>query len=113
MLRSFQKLLVFLFMLIRAATLLFAVGYALPSHSAASEHIPNPSSEQVNHAITLATDYLVRACGPDGKFVYKVDVYSGASTLPRRSFFGIMKAHGIVRWKMTIAAAARTRHRIL
>ncbi len=36
-----------------------------------------PSVTDVNHAIALARSYLERACGPDGKFVYKVDIGSG------------------------------------
>jgi hypothetical protein len=36
-----------------------------------------PPSAEVNHAISLATGYLERACGPDGKFAYQVDIRSG------------------------------------
>jgi hypothetical protein len=36
-----------------------------------------PSPEAVRRAITLAAGYLERACGPDGKFVYKVNLASG------------------------------------
>lgn len=38
---------------------------------------PVPSPAEVSHAITLAAGYLERSCGPDGKFVYKVDTGSG------------------------------------
>jgi hypothetical protein len=63
--------------------LLLAVG---PVHSesaelgvqpAAAGDLLNPSPAQVSHAIELAAGYLERACGPDGKFVYKVDIGSG------------------------------------
>ena len=36
-----------------------------------------PSPAEVSHAIALAGGYLERACGPDGKFAYKVDIGSG------------------------------------
>jgi hypothetical protein len=36
-----------------------------------------PSPKEVSKAIALATGYLERACGPDGKFAYKVDIGSG------------------------------------
>jgi hypothetical protein len=35
------------------------------------------SPADVSHAIGLATGYLERACGPDGKFAYEVDIGSG------------------------------------
>jgi hypothetical protein len=38
---------------------------------------PTPSSAEVSRAIALAVGYLERACGPDGKFAYKVDIGSG------------------------------------
>lgn len=37
----------------------------------------SPSPVEINHAIELATSYLERACGPDGKFVYQVNIASG------------------------------------
>jgi hypothetical protein len=39
------------------------------------ESVPSPA--EVSRAITLAASYLERACGPDGKFAYKVDAGSG------------------------------------
>jgi hypothetical protein len=36
-----------------------------------------PSPAKVSHAIDLAAGYLERACGPDGRFAYKVDIGSG------------------------------------
>jgi hypothetical protein len=36
-----------------------------------------PSPAEVDRAISLAGGYLERACGPDGKFVYKIDTGSG------------------------------------
>jgi hypothetical protein len=37
----------------------------------------SPSPAEVSRAINLAARYLERACGPDGKFAYKVDIVSG------------------------------------
>jgi len=36
-----------------------------------------PSSAEIDRAITLATNYLKHACGPDGRFVYRVNISSG------------------------------------
>src|SRR5271165_7057192 len=41
-----------------------------------------PSSDEINRAITLAATYLERACGPDGRFAYRVDVNSGEQSTP-------------------------------
>jgi hypothetical protein len=38
---------------------------------------PAPSPAEVNRAISLSDGYLERACGPDGRFAYKVDIRSG------------------------------------
>jgi hypothetical protein len=40
-----------------------------------NSHIPSPA--EVSHAIALAGEYLERSCGPDGKFVYRVEIGSG------------------------------------
>ena len=37
----------------------------------------SPTRDQISHAIALSAGYLERACGPDGKFVYEVDINSG------------------------------------
>lgn len=52
------------------------------SHPAGGQHgnseaPQGPSRAQVERAIELATGYLERACGPDGKFAYKVEIGSG------------------------------------
>jgi hypothetical protein len=39
--------------------------------------VPQPTRDQVSHAIALSGDYLERACDPDGKFVYQVNTDSG------------------------------------
>jgi hypothetical protein len=38
---------------------------------------PQPTHDQVSHAIALSAGYLERACGPDGKFVYEININSG------------------------------------
>ncbi len=38
---------------------------------------PLPTRDQVSHAIALSAGYLERACGPDGKFVYEININSG------------------------------------
>jgi len=42
-----------------------APGFEIPSHA------------EVDRAITLAASYLERACGPDGRFVYRISISSG------------------------------------
>jgi hypothetical protein len=39
--------------------------------------VETPSLAEVDHAITLAASYLEQACGPDGRFVYLVNIKSG------------------------------------
>ena len=77
MARSFNRFLIFLLMLARAAMPLSAG--AQPPHGSrvAKGHTDKPSPEEVDRAIALATSYLERACRPDGKFVYLVNVASG------------------------------------
>lgn len=36
-----------------------------------------PSPAEIDRAIALSADYLERACGPDGRFVYRINVNSG------------------------------------
>jgi len=44
---------------------------------AAAGSTPAPSLAEVSHAIDLAAGYLERACGPDGKFAYQVNIVTG------------------------------------
>ena len=37
----------------------------------------SPSTKDVNHAIFLAIEYLEKTCGPDGRFVYRVNTLTG------------------------------------
>src|SRR5208282_4933231 len=45
--------------------------------SGAPVSAPVPSPAELSRAIALAGGYLERACGPDGKFAYKVEIGSG------------------------------------
>lgn len=73
---SFAPLLIFCcFLLLQAISLpVPARGHA---SSVAALSAPTPSPVEVSRAIALAAGYLERACGPDGKFAYKVDIGSG------------------------------------
>jgi hypothetical protein len=42
---------------------------------------PTPKPAEVSRAIALAAGYLERACSPDGKFAYRVDIGSGRESL--------------------------------
>jgi len=42
----------------------------------------SPSPADVSRAITLAASYLERACGPDGRFAYRVAIDSGEQNTP-------------------------------
>jgi hypothetical protein len=46
------------------------------SHSKDGQLISMPTPAQVSQAIALSATYMERACGPDGKFVYKVKLGS-------------------------------------
>lgn len=48
-----------------------------PSRGTTLTSTEKPAPAAVGHAIDLARGYLERACGPDGKFVYQVDLGSG------------------------------------
>jgi len=61
--------------LVLAASLKCASQNQIDPKSAGS--VPVPSTAEVGRAIALATGYLERACGSDGKFAYKVDIVSG------------------------------------
>src|SRR5713226_7323497 len=45
--------------------------------SAGMPEAPLPTRAQISHAIALSAGYLERACGPDGKFTYSIDIRSG------------------------------------
>lgn len=51
---------------------------------------PQPTRDQISHAIALSAGYLERACGPDGKFVYEVNIDTGQQT----SWYGIIRHAG-------------------
>ena len=51
---------------------------------------PKPTREQVSKAITLSADYLERNCGPDGKFIYEVNINNGR----QNPWYGIIRHSG-------------------
>jgi hypothetical protein len=59
-----------------------------------------PSPSEVNHAITLAASYLERACGPDGRFVYRININSGEQS----------RSYNIVRHAGAIYALSMLQH---
>jgi hypothetical protein len=66
-------------MIRRLLFLLFA-SFDLATLAYATEGMPVsplPTREQIKRAIALAGGYLERSCGPDGKFVYEVDINTG------------------------------------
>src|SRR5208282_27050 len=69
--------------------LLFVVGavraplHGSEAHVGSGNGIPDaslPTIAQINHAIELSAGYLERACGPDGKFVYEIDIHTGTKS---------------------------------
>lgn len=70
---------------IRLGLVIVLCSFAAAQTDTAKENIGNGSTETsripdkaaVSRAIELATDYLVRNCGPDGKFAYKVEIGTG------------------------------------
>jgi len=59
---------------------------------ATSESRSAPSLGDIHRAIELATAYLERACGPDGKFTYRVDTASGRES----SSYNILRHSGAI-----------------
>lgn len=59
-----------------------------------------PSAADVDRAITLAAGYLERACGPDGRFAYSVNINSGQQS----------DSYNIVRHAGAIYAFAMLQH---
>ena len=70
------KALVFLLLLGRTAFALQIPDNSLRNDIAAQAE-RGPSDAQLSRAITLSGNYLVRACLPDGRFVYRIDTESG------------------------------------
>lgn len=59
-----------------------------------------PSPTEISHAITLAASYLERACGPDGRFVYRININSGEQS----------RSYNIVRHSGAIYALSMQQH---
>lgn len=74
--------------------------FAAAQTDTAKENIGNGSTETsripdkaaVSRAIELATDYLLRNCGPDGKFAYKVEIGTGRES----SSYDIIRHEGAI-----------------
>ena len=61
---------------------------------------PLPTLAQISQAIALSAGYLERACGPDGKFVYEIDINTGKKS----------NSYNIVRHAGAIYALAMLNH---
>jgi hypothetical protein len=59
-----------------------------------------PSPAEVDRAITLAANYLERVCGPDGRFIYGVNISSGQQS----------QSYNVVRHAGAIYALAMVHH---
>jgi hypothetical protein len=54
---------------------------------------PLPTRAQISNAIALSGGYLERSCGPDGKFVYEIDINTGKQT---SSSYNIVRHSGAI-----------------
>ena len=81
-----------LFLLFAAARLAAPLqGSGHPGHvSGHPPEAPQPTRTQISQAIALSAGYLERACSPDGKFVYEVDINTGRQT----AWYGIIRHAG-------------------
>jgi len=59
-----------------------------------------PSSAEIDHAIALAANYLEGACGPDGRFIYRINISSGQQS----------HSYNVVRHAGTIYALGMLQH---
>lgn len=75
LIRSCCALLFLLFVVGTVPTLLHGSEQRAGSGGIPDASLPTPA--QINHAIELSGGYLERACGPDGKFVYEIDIRTG------------------------------------
>jgi hypothetical protein len=73
----FSRLLISCFALVLTATTLASSERSDGYIDSEVQSTTRPSHAEVSQAIALAAGYLERACGPDGKFAYKVDIGSG------------------------------------
>ena len=87
MIRSSLQL---LFLLLIVTELLCASAHMEVVPTEGMPEAPRPTREQVNKAIALSADYLERNCGPDGKFVYEVNINNGR----QNPWYGIIRHSG-------------------
>jgi hypothetical protein len=78
---------------------LFFVGTQMTALLRGSERVsggapeaPLPTPVEIDHAIALSAGYLERACGPDGKFVYEIDINTGK----RSASYNIVRHAGAI-----------------
>jgi hypothetical protein len=79
LIRSSCLALFFLFGIAETSALSAISEQSVHIDSKASE-APLPTRRQVSQAIALSAGYLERACGPNGRFVYEVDINTGRQT---------------------------------
>ena len=68
--------------------------------NATASGVEAPSPSEVNRAINLAASYLERACGPDGRFAYRINTNTGEQS----------RSYNIVRHAGAIYALAMLQH---
>lgn len=82
-----------------------ALGHQSVTAQASTASSPDPrapSRAELNRATDLAIGYLERACGPDGRFVYKIDIGTGRES----SSYDIIRHEGAI---YALAMANRSR----
>ncbi len=96
----FRQLL-FLFSLFTLRALAQVPDSTLVASGGVATPVPVGSSlPEIDRAIALSADYLERACGPDGRFVYRINIDSGQQS----------RSYNIVRHAGTIYALAMLQH---
>jgi hypothetical protein len=96
----FRCRLLFLFLLVVAAAAPLLVSEQRGHPGGGVPEAPLPTLAQISHAIALSAGYLERACGPDGKFVYEIDINTGKKS----------NSYNIVRHAGAIYALAMLNH---
>jgi hypothetical protein len=77
-----------------------SVSHNQVSSAAAASVYEAPSPAELDRAVTLAANYLERACGPDGRFLYRIDVNSAQQS----------RSYNIVRHAGAIYALSMLQH---
>src|SRR5437660_6495747 len=82
--------LLFLFSVVVQATALPPGSEHRGTPAGGMPEVPLPTRAQISQAIALSASYLKRACGPNGKFVYEVDI----NTTKQSSSYNIVRHAG-------------------